>query len=91
MKDKRIICRGRNGYFNLGTAHVICGAWPEGTSWVEVHSTRIGRQPPIQFRGPRNDLIKLFFTIANVLTTSQGATVNADEIVESPKKNHPAG
>lgn len=75
-----IHCKGRNGWFSFGQTNVF-GAEDEA-AWIEVFSTRIGREAPIIFRGNPNDLIEVF---SDVLEKLKKITTQETGLVQQAK------
>lgn len=59
-------CKGRNGWFKY---HHITVTAPigDGPGWVNIHSSRKGREAPIIFRGTRAQLRDMFTEILTQL------------------------
>ncbi|MFZ5586158.1 MAG: hypothetical protein ACOZHQ_09535 [Thermodesulfobacteriota bacterium] len=67
MADGKIEAKGRNGWFVLADSEVIIGREAGLSSWVDFRSKVRTKQPPISFRGSRQDLADLFRRLADEL------------------------
>ena len=55
-EEEGLVCRGRNGYFKLNHFEVLGKYDPY---YLSVYSKKVGKNAPIQFIGPQEDIIDL--------------------------------
>lgn len=60
---KSIFCWGRNGGFRYDRSLVTASILNPEQITIEIYSRRIGKHPPILFKGPKADLIHLLESI----------------------------